>query len=226
MAGSKCSFKECNRKELRQLLCRSHLEQHDRGQGLTPIPARNPKGTLCLLEDCNEEASPQTVFCFFHLDQKRHSRPFRPRSSNLRVGAASVRNQAGEKRCPRCDRWLVEEQFYNCNSTRDKLQTYCKQCYRDAWLMLRFKMTQSDYERVLESQGGGCSICHTKDTGSKPSFSIDHDRLCCPGDKACEKCVRGILCTRCNTGLGQARDDVEILTSMIGYLNYWRKTNA
>lgn len=30
---------------------------------------------------------------------------------------------------------------------------------------------------------------------------VDHDHKCCSGDKSCGKCVRGILCPGCNTGM-------------------------
>ena len=221
-----CSFEGCDRKHSGLGFCRGHLQQHYRGKGITELRVTNPHGTLCLLDYCAEIASPRTEFCFYHLDQKNQGIPFRRRTNRARVGISRIRNEAGEKRCPRCSKWQAESEFYVCKHTADKRQPHCKGCYRDANRMSRFGMTAGDYARVLADQGGGCAICHTEDMGKRLSFSVDHDRSCCPGDKACEKCVRGILCTRCNTGLGQARDDVEILTSMVGYLNYWRKTNA
>lgn len=48
-----------------------------------------------------------------------------------------------------------------------------------------------------------CDFCgKTLYRQSRPC--IDHDHRCCPGDVSCGKCVRGIVCSRCNTGIGHA----------------------
>ncbi|WP_443095051.1 endonuclease VII domain-containing protein [Rothia koreensis] len=68
-------------------------------------------------------------------------------------------------------------------------------------LTTKYKMTLSDYNKMLDAQGGGCAIC-----GQKPSearrLSVDHDHACCPSEKTCGACVRGLLCVTCNVWLG------------------------
>jgi len=47
---------------------------------------------------------------------------------------------------------------------------------------------------------------------------VDHDHECCPDEKSCGKCVRGLLCNWCNRMIGMARDDPQRLRSAIAYL--------
>ena len=62
-----------------------------------------------------------------------------------------------------------------------------------------------------------CEICGTNEPDSR-GWCIDHDHSCCDGKKACGKCVRGLLCQKCNTIIGFANDDLQILKAAISYL--------
>lgn len=67
------------------------------------------------------------------------------------------------------------------------------------------------YQQMLDGQGGVCAICKTDEpTAGKKSFCVDHDHK--------TGRVRGVLCTRCNTMIGNARDDIGVLTTAIAYL--------
>lgn len=84
----------------------------------------------------------------------------------------------------------------------------------------KYGVTESDVEAMLASQAGRCPICD--DSITEATCHVDHDHACCPSTgstkKTCGKCVRGLLCFRCNTGLGRFRDDPAILIAAARYL--------
>jgi hypothetical protein len=66
----------------------------------------------------------------------------------------------------------------------------------------RYRLTQEDFDRLLEIQGGACAMCH-EPFGKGRQICIDHDHDCCNAEKrSCGKCIRGLLCLSCNTALG------------------------
>jgi hypothetical protein len=71
---------------------------------------------------------------------------------------------------------------------------------RKLYLRRTFGMTVEEYSAMLSAQRGSCAICGDPPEDGK-SMHIDHD----------EYGVRGILCVRCNHGLGQFKDDPELL---------------
>lgn len=90
----------------------------------------------------------------------------------------------------------------------------------------RVNMTLQQYDEMLASQNGGCAICGSTEShkGTRVvRFSVDHDRSCCPGDRSCGQCVRGLLCNHCNIGIGHLRDDIDLLEAAIDYLKRHRE---
>lgn len=79
--------------------------------------------------------------------------------------------------------------------------------------------TPEGFEQLLAEQGGSCAICRgdIADVRGRRGM-IDHDHACCSGDYGCPRCIRGILCTRCNQGVGYFGDDVARLRSVLTYL--------
>jgi hypothetical protein len=88
----------------------------------------------------------------------------------------------------------------------------------------RYSITEEEYLRMFDEQGGVCAICQQPETatnkdGTRKSLSVDHDHKCCPSEKAsCGKCIRGLLCSGCNRGIGYLKDDIDILLSALDYL--------
>ena len=77
-------------------------------------------------------------------------------------------------------------------------------------LRSQFRISIEDYDRMYLAQEGRCGICGKPGRGSEWAagddalrcLAVDHDRRCCPGDKSCGRCVRGLLCGSCNPKLG------------------------
>lgn|SRR5208337_3958958 len=87
--------------------------------------------------------------------------------------------------------------------------TFCRDCDREYEFTRRHKLPFFWYKEKLQTQGGVCALCGRtpEDVGRiygnrGRCLSLDHDHTCCPGDKSCGKCARGLLCTRCNFMVG------------------------
>jgi Recombination endonuclease VII len=68
-----------------------------------------------------------------------------------------------------------------------------------------------EWNNLYEKQEARCAICR-EDIGQYDSV-VDHCHA--------SGIVRGILCRRCNTGLGQFRDNVAFLEAAVAYLKEW-----
>lgn len=89
--------------------------------------------------------------------------------------------------------------------------------YLDYVYRNKFGITWARYQEMLEVQDGKCAIC-LRPPG-KQRLSVDHDHDCCPDkSKSCGGCVRGLLCSDCNFGLGLFRDDAQLLSKAMSYL--------
>ena len=90
------------------------------------------------------------------------------------------------------------------------------------------RVSKSRWNQIFEKQGRRCAVCKcTEPKGVKRKYwCIDHDRNCCPGVHSCGKCVRGILCSYCNRGLGSFQDNLESLKGAIDYLQGYKNTKS
>lgn len=81
----------------------------------------------------------------------------------------------------------------------------------------RFGMTRQMFDAMLAEQDGRCAICCTVFNESSPTTKpqVDHDHE--------TGYVRGLLCLRCNNGIGAMNDDIDRLHSAIAYLENARE---
>ena len=114
------------------------------------------------------------------------------------------------KLCTSCDITKPIRGFDKDGTKKDKLQGTCKSCRKDYRLKLsldKFNITMDKYKEMLKAQNHLCGICFV-DEGK--SLCIDHDHVTSK--------VRGLLCSRCNKGLGLLGDSVAAVKSALNYL--------
>lgn len=98
----------------------------------------------------------------------------------------------------------------------------CKSCnQKKITSIIRYKNTgcsQEYYDILYKRQSGCCAICNTHVSMLKKNLAADH----------CHETgeIRGLLCTKCNMGIGYFDDDVVLLESAISYLKKGRSQNA
>ena len=90
---------------------------------------------------------------------------------------------------------------------RKKNPDIMKVSYRRSHLK-KYQLTEADYQQMTDVQRGVCKICKTPPTKRRLSVDHDHD----------SGSVRGLLCHKCNFGLGFFRDDPKLLKAAIRYL--------
>lgn len=111
-----------------------------------------------------------------------------------------------EKICPKCKEVRPAEEFNKNKSIKGGLATYCRSCAKAVSDSHRIGMEMEEFVELKDRQLGLCAICREP---SEKLF-VDHDHS--------DDMVRGLLCPRCNTGLGFFLDHIGILEMAIEYL--------
>jgi len=94
-------------------------------------------------------------------------------------------------------------------STRAKRHSHYKFTER----LKRYGINEAYFDNLMKIQDNACAICRRPFPLAKearPVINVDHDHL--TGQ------VRGLLCTRCNHGIGLLGDSVKMLKDAIAYL--------
>lgn len=137
-----------------------------------------------------------------------------------------------ERKCRICGETKVITEFRTRDKSKGTYRTECYECFKEGMRgryhsdpekhrerMRRqvYGLAEGEFERMLADQGGVCAICGGEETstdrrsGKVRRLFVDHDH-----DTGR---VRGLLCQRCNFGVGQFRDDPTLLQRAIDYLN-------
>ena len=101
--------------------------------------------------------------------------------------------------------WAAANPRYNEQWRRENPERYL-----EAQLRRLYGITLKEFKRLNEMQKGLCKLCSGLPTGKMKRLCVDHDHK--TGK------VRGLLCRACNSLLGNAKDNPEILKKTIAYL--------
>lgn len=215
MAKGICKVDGCDRTSWSRGWCNAHYSRWRASgdPGKAELRRRGGSDAKCEFPGCGRRYEAQG-YCPGHLYQKKKGRTLVPLEPRLKT---TERDEQGRKLCRLCGEWLPVDSFYANSTPKDGLHNRCIRCARDEKFIRDYGITTEDYEALLEQQEHCCKICGRTESNGK-QLSIDHDHACCPGRKSCGKCIRGLLCNRCNMGIGYLGEDLDRLRAAIGYL--------
>lgn len=128
------------------------------------------------------------------------------------------------------DNFYKREDISSNGNIKIRHRCICKNCmrhrscanwhrYKQRYLRRRYGISWHEFESLAKKQNFLCAICglklklikdKDKPGKNKDVAAVDHDHK--------TKAVRGLLCHRCNEGLGSFNDDEFLLKSAIEYL--------
>jgi len=121
------------------------------------------------------------------------------------------------KVCRKCEH---DERAVNRRNSREKENENLKKRmtplrHRERNLRRGYKMSLAQYDVLLQSQNGKCGICFNVETktvnGKVSHLTVDHDHK--------TGRIRGLLCARCNSGIGLLMEKTENFKNAITYLS-------
>lgn len=128
---------------------------------------------------------------------------------------------SGKCKCPDCREIKDLSEFNKDKQAPQGVAIYCRKCNKDkikrryspvsnrnSQLKSDFGITLDQYNQLLKLQDNCCAICKLPD--SLNSLAVDHNHE--------TNQIRGLLCRKCNLGLGLFKDSVELLDKARLYL--------
>lgn len=119
----------------------------------------------------------------------------------------------GRKTCCKCGQNKELKHYHKCCTSKDGYDGRCNDCfrvYKKKTLLKKIGHTYSEYEALIKKQKNRCGCCGNKPSGRNVSLCIDHDHK--------TNQIRGLLCSRCNVGIGKLGDTLEAIQNALNYL--------
>ncbi len=88
-----------------------------------------------------------------------------------------------------------------------------KEYYRNSVLWYEYGICIQDYDYLYNLQNGVCAICEEPPSKNRV-LAVDHDHS--------DSKVRGLLCSRCNKGIGLFQEDINIIKKALLYLDKYK----
>lgn len=167
----------------------------------------------CKFSACTRQVKKEKL-CDRHLEQMKSGVGLSPISLGQRKIATIIRNEFGQKQCQYCERWLDLNCFTKQNHAPDKLAYKCKLCRN----LERHNISYDRFIKIISYQDWSCAVCKTKLNENINELCIDHDHSCCTKADSCGKCIRGILCRKCNMAEGLLKSDISIIENLLIYV--------
>lgn len=114
------------------------------------------------------------------------------------------------KKCSGCKENKELNHFHKHVGRKHGVTEYCKVCRNDMIVTARFNLKPGQLKEMFQKQNNKCAICNDDRNLFIKGLAVDH----------CHKTgkIRGLLCSKCNIGLGQFKDDINLLNKAIKYL--------
>lgn len=129
-------------------------------------------------------------------------------------------------KCTKCKLYKEQSEFYKDKQKSSGYRPDCKTCNKSACTKWAIKnpekrkyyvlkaatgVSKEQYLELLSTQNYKCAICNKNCSDLNKKLSVDHDHI--------TNNVRGLLCGKCNMGLGYFNDNKELLNNAIKYLS-------
>ncbi len=185
------------------------------------IDIDNPDRGFCIIDGCNNLQRNHGHKVWGKYCDKHHNSPvfkkirsFDREASKQACQGAKLAEQFAHKKMKAASK-LLPGICVDCGIKKPvveypKGRSVCKLCVkkdgRNRTIESKYGINRDTYDRIYATQNGCCAICGEK----HDKLDIDHCHT--------EGHVRGLLCHKCNLGIGLFQDDLDLLASASSYL--------
>lgn len=121
------------------------------------------------------------------------------------------------KQCRNCECALARLWYKKIKSANNDTYKKIKKNDKNKQLKSAYGITLEQYDALAKQQNYVCAVCG-KHESNMHGKSDNLSRLCVDHDHVTGR-IRGLLCHKCNVGIGHFEDRLDVLASAIAYLS-------